>query len=594
MKKKMLVILIILIASLSIGAVTFETTYGGALNDEASDVQQTSDGGYIVLGSSKSYGPSGWDIWLIKTDAEGVMEWEQSFGGQYRESGSSIYQTADGGYILGGNSESFGAGSYDGWIIKTDASGVMEWEQLIGGESWDIVKYIQQTTDGGYIAIGQTESYGLGGEDFWMTKLDANGTVIWSNTYGGSSDDIAYSGQQTSDGGYILAGKTESFGAEDRDIWLVKTDADGVLEWDAIFGGVNTEIAFDVQQTSDGGYIIAGETNSIGNGNYDVLLIKTDENGLQEWETTFGGADEDKAFGIQEIAEGGYILSCITKSYGAGIRDCWLIKTENDGTMLWDNIFGGTGNDSGREIATTTDGGFVIAGFTNSYGAGEDDCWLIKTDANGSVNPAPEIEVNPEEFVLEMSSNEIFTDQFTIMNISSGTIDYSIDVNYLSGNDWMTVDPEFGELEENETNIIEVTFNTTDLTEGLYQSEIVISYNSSEVIIPVSLTVSGTDINEDTIIAITKLIGNYPNPFNPTTTISFQINNQQNEQVELIIYNLKGQKVKRYEIRNWKSGMNEIVWSGDDDSGKPVASGIYYYKLKVGAYSQTKKMMLMK
>ncbi len=211
-------------------------------------------------------------------------------------------------------------------------------------------------------------------------------------------------------------------------------------------------------------------------------------------------------------------------------------------------------------------------------------------------NMNPEIEVDPEEFVLEMNSNEIFTDEFTITNIGSGTTDinYSIDINYLSGDDWMTVDPEFGELEENETDIIEVTFDTTDLTEGLYQSEIVISYNSSEVIIPVSLTVSNTDINENTISAVTKLIGNYPNPFNPSTTISFSLNTENTENTELVIYNLKGQKVKKFEISNLKLGMNEIVWDGDNDSGKTVSSGIYYYKLQTGNYSQTKKMILMK
>ena len=223
----------------------------------------------------------------------------------------------------------------------------------------------------------------------------------------------------------------------------------------------------------------------------------------------------------------------------------------------------------------------------NNYNSGN-SLTLLKYNMN------PEIEVNPEEFVLEMNSNEIFTDQFTISNIGSGTsdIDYSIDINYLSGNDWMTVDPEFGVLEENETDVIDVTFDTTNLAEELFQCEIVISYNNNEMVIPVSLTISETDTNDDTIIATTKLIGNYPNPFNPTTTISFNLESDSDVSVE--IYNLKGQKIKGFEIEDWKSGINEIVWNGDDDSGKSVASGVYLYKLQAGEFSQTKKMILMK
>ncbi len=226
----------------------------------------------------------------------------------------------------------------------------------------------------------------------------------------------------------------------------------------------------------------------------------------------------------------------------------------------------------------------------NNYNNGN-SLTLLKYNMN------PEIEVNPEEFVLEMNSNEIFTDQFTISNIGSGTIDidYSIDINYLSGDDWMTVDPEFGVLEENETDIIDVTFDTTDLTEGLYQSEIVITYSNNEMVIPVSLTISETDTNDDTISEITKLIGNYPNPFNPTTTITYSLTTESTENTELSIYNLKGQKIKTFSLDCHPELVEgSIIWNGTDDNNQPVSSGVYLYKLQAGEFSQTKKMILMK
>ncbi len=596
--KKIIVISILLITALSLNAIVFTQTYGGADYESAESVQETADGGYVIAGSGQSYGAGYWDAWIVKTDAFGVLEWHNSFGGLYSDGGKSVQQTTDGGYIFAGSTTSFGAGSHDIRLIKTDALGDSLWTKTFGGTSYDIVSAVQQTVDGGYILSGQTGSSGAGSTDFWLIKTDENGILEWDETYGGVLADEAYSMQQTDDNGFIITGFTESFGAGSKDVWLIKTDENGTEEWDATYGDSGDDIAFSVRQTSDGGYIIAGETTSYGNGDYDVWLIKTDANGTPDWDNTFGGTDTDKAFDVKQTTDGGYVMAAWTWSFGAGIGDAWLIKTDASGTQEWEQLFGGYDNDSAKSVQQTSDGGYVLGATTVSYGAGAGDFWLIKTDENGSIIPEPEIEIDPEEFIVEMMSNEIFTDEFTISNIGSVTVNYNIEINFLIGNDWLSLNPDSGNLAEGETDTIEITFDTTDLMADIYQGEIIITYNGNEASIPVMLTVTGTNIEDELVSNMTRLLGNFPNPFNPTTTISFNlyVNDAKNAKIE--IYNLKGQRVKTFPVIlsgvEGSTGQYSVVWNGTDDNNQPVSSGIYFYKLKTGNFQQTKKMIMMK
>ena len=357
-------------------------TFGGASYDNGHEVQQTSDSGYIITGSTDSYG-AGWeDVWLIKTDKNGNEEWNKTFGGGYRDFGISVRQTSDGGYIITGTYRiteigiSFSSG--DVWLIKTDKNGNNEWTKTFGGADYDSGRSVQQTSDGGYIITGDTDSYGAGRVDVWLIKTDKNGNEQWNKTFGGNASDESESIQQTSDGGYIIIGFTDSYGVDGRDVWLIKTDKNGNEQWNRTLGGAAYDYGESVQETSDGGYIITGFTYSYGAGSWDVWLIKTDKNGNEEWNKTFGGTASDWGESVQQTSDGGYIITGSTESYGAGEWDVWLIRTDRNGNEEWNRTFGGAGYDFGNSAQQTSDGGYIITGCTESYGAGERDVWLIK------------------------------------------------------------------------------------------------------------------------------------------------------------------------------------------------------------------------
>ncbi|MCD6456165.1 MAG: PKD domain-containing protein, partial [Methanophagales archaeon] len=363
-------------------------TFGGSGYEEAQSVQQTADGGYILVGGT-SYGAGSDDVWLVKTDLYGNELWNRTFGSPGMDKGYSIQQTADGGYIF--------AGMFDWnyfWLVKTDSNGTELWNSTFGGgEAWEV----QQTADG-FISIGI--DFGAGDTDFWLVNVDANGDEYWNQTFGGSDNEWASSGQQTLDGGYILTGCTFSYGAGDGDFWLVKTDSNGTELWNRTFGGPYWDWAFSVQQTSDSGYILTGFTESYGAGSSDFWLIKTDSSGNEQWNKTFGGTDFDTGYSVVQTSFDEFIITGGTESYGAGGRDVWLIKTDSAGNELWNRTFGGYELDEAFSVQQTTDRGYVLAGVTMSYGTGDPDAWLVKVkgeptvpifDTEPSENPYPSI-----------------------------------------------------------------------------------------------------------------------------------------------------------------------------------------------------------
>ena len=359
-------------------ATEWSRTYGGPEPDWGYSMVQMNDGGYAIAGMTESFGAGGQDFWLVRTDTAGNLLWNKTYGGIGDDWGYSVVQTTDGGYALAGSTWSFGEGATDCWLVKTDASGDMQWSKTYGGGNKDYGHFVVQTGDGGYAIAGNTGSFGAGAYDFWLVKTDSAGNMQWNETYGGEDYEESFSMIQTDDGGYALVGYTRSFGAGNEDFWLVKTDSAGNMQWNETYGGGNKDYAYSLTQTGDGGYTIAGHTRSFGAGDYDFWLVKTDGSGNMTWSQTYGGIDSDSVHSLIQTSDGGYAITGQTQSLGAGSSDLWLVKTDSAGNMQWNETYGGEDLDSGYSVVQTGDGGYAIAGCTVSYGAGDRDFWLIK------------------------------------------------------------------------------------------------------------------------------------------------------------------------------------------------------------------------
>jgi hypothetical protein len=362
---------------------SFLATLGGSGYEEGNSVRQTSDGGYIVVGSTESYGAGRSDVWLVKTDAFGNKVWDKTFGGPLEEEGYSVRQTSDGGYVITGYTASYGAGWRDIWLVKTDAYGNESWDRTFGDTLSNVGRSVEQTSDGGYIIAGATSSGHAGSDNVPLVKTDSMGIRMWDTTFGGVKYAAGYSVGQTADGGYVVTGVTWPHANGAGDIWLAKTDASGNEVWTRTFGGARYDYGYSVQQTSDGGYIVAGATDSYGAGYDDLWLVKTDASGSRVWDKVLGGMNPDVGNSVQQTSDGGYIVVGYTWSQGANY-DAWLVKTDVSGNEVWSRTYGGSDPDYGNSVQQTSDGGYIIAGSIYSLRTGGPDVWLIKTDAEGN------------------------------------------------------------------------------------------------------------------------------------------------------------------------------------------------------------------
>ena len=376
----------------------WDQTYGGVLDDLAYSVIQTTDGGFALTGSTSSFGVlNNYDGWLVKTDSHGVMEWDQTYGEFFDDSTYSVIQTGDGGFVLAGfTSNSRGGG--DAWLVKTDKYGFMKWNQTYGDGWFNDARSVIQTMDDGFVLVGSTLSFGANNFDGFLVKTDANGVMQWNQTYGGLGRDKSFSVIQTMDGGFALAGYTTSSGVGDENCWLVKTDASGTIEWTQTYGGAGEERANAIIQTGDGGFILIGHTTSFDAVISDAWLVKTDSHGemewnklygdsLLEWDKLYGGSSWDEAHSVIQTVDGRFVLAGYTYSFD-GRKDAWLMKIDAYGVMEWNKIVGGSEDDIVNAVIQATDGSYVLAGSTFSFGAGGRDAWLVKTDPPGIASPA--------------------------------------------------------------------------------------------------------------------------------------------------------------------------------------------------------------
>jgi hypothetical protein len=335
-----------------------------------------------VSGRTASFGAGDKDYWFLKLDATGDTLWARTYGTALDERDAVVEPTADGGYILAGAALNGTEG--DIWLVKTDANGDTQWTRKYTGGNDQMGYVAVQTWDGGYVISGCTHAFGAGSEDVYVIRTNSTGDTLWTRTYGGTDYEMGYA-QPTPDHGYIICGATASSGSGSTDICIIKADSAGSTTWMKTYGGTDRDEGSQLRLTSDGGYIVAAYTWNRGAGQSDGWLLKLNAVGDTLWTRTYGGADFDEFYCLDTTADGGYILSGQTHSFGAGNEDVWLVKTNGSGDTLWTRVFGGSNTDMAMGVAQTLDGGYGIVGFTNSFGAGDFDVYVIKTDANGSL-----------------------------------------------------------------------------------------------------------------------------------------------------------------------------------------------------------------
>ncbi len=460
MKKILLLLFCFLIYIVSFAqapAIEWQKSYGGSGDEAAFNLELTNDGGFIVCGYSASadgdvtnhHGLSFLsDYWIVKTYSSGIIQWQQSLGGTGADEAYSIQQTDDGGYVIAGSSYSndgdvsghHGSTSiYDYWIVKINISGNIEWQKSLGGTGEDKAKIIQLTNDGGYIVAGFSKSIdgdvtgNHGNQDCWVVKLENNGNISWQKSYGGTNDDEANFIEQTNDGGYILAGWSDSNDGDVsgnhgiagyRDFWIIKIDISGNIQWQKTYGGTSDDGTYSIHQTNDNGYIISGwaESNdgdASGNHGYtDYWIVKTNNSGDIQWQKCLGGGvGAEIAYSLKETIDGGYIIAGEAASDDGdvsgnhGYTDYWVVKINSTGNIQWQKCLGGAGLlDKATSINLTNDSGYIVTGYSRSTNGdvtgnhGGSDYWTVKLSGIVDIeNPNAKNEIS-----IYNSRNQLF------------------------------------------------------------------------------------------------------------------------------------------------------------------------------------------
>jgi hypothetical protein len=477
-----------------IGQDTWTHTFGGIDHDMAQSVIETSDGSYLTACKTLSYGSGDYDIWLVKTDLYGDTLWTKTYGGTDGEYFPHIIETSDQSFLIAGFSFSYGSGSHndsDIWLIKTDVNGDTLWTKTYGGYSWEYAAHISviETSDESYLIAGLTGSFGSGLEDAWLIKTNMNGDTLWTKTYGGSLYEGANSIIETSDQSYLFVGQTGSIDSANFNAWLVKTDHNGDTLWTKTFGELDWSRAYSVIETSDHSYLIAGKFYSYDSGSADSWLIKTDYDGNTLWTRTYGGSSYDIFETVIETSDQTFLITGSTESFGSGERDIWLIKTDLDGEPLWSQFYGGAQSDEGKSVIETSDQNYLIVGHTKSYGSGASDAWIIKTDSFGNTT----LPVSIQNEMVQLQSNSL-------------------------------------------------------------------------------------------LIA--------PNPMNNKCSFTYTLHERSN--ISIDIYNINGTRVWSRDLDEQQGGTYRNVWNAQDQNGANLGSGIYVLQISTSSWKESRKLILLK
>jgi hypothetical protein len=470
--------------------------------------------------------------------AAAVPTFERIFGIQHGTGISSVIQTADGGYMLGGSATLSNANYSDFYIAKTDEYGSVLWTKIFGNDYDDGVSKMLQTTDGGYMLLGNTNTNQNGATDIYFAKLDSSGNIEWEKTYGGAYNDVASSLVETSNG-YLILGSTLSFGDGSSNVYVISVDDSGKINWQNNYGGSGGDTGSQIIKTKDNNYTIIGATSSIGNGNFDFYLIKIDSSGNKLWEKSYGGSDWDEGHALAEMSDGSLILAGFAVGFGPGARDIFLIKTDSNGNEIWHKAFGGLYQDDATSVVSESDGILLSGSTTISIRTQSEDenvdAIVLKTDNDG---------------------NEI----------------------------WQST---FGGRHDDGFNCMLVSSLGSIILAGATDSY---SQNSNAYFISISSSGEITNVQENTSLHVPsnfELLNNYPNPFNGETIITYKLPEKSN--VDFSVFNTLGQNVLNINKGTQSAGIHRMRFN----SGA-LSSGVYLYQIKTKFGTKIQKMLLLK
>jgi len=377
---------LILLNASSTAQVQYQMTYGGIQNDEARSAI-ISGNGYFISGSTNSFGAGGIDFYLLGTDSCGQVTLSKTIGGTSSEGNYDLLQSYAGRYVLYGKTNSFGSGDLDTYLTELNLLATnIKTSWVVGDSVNEEGRAITEASDtSGFVGAGSTNSFGAGNYDVYVVKHRYNGTIAWTKVFGGSSLDKAYDIQKTTDGGYIVTGETKSFGEGQSDVYLLKLNSNGTLAWSKVFGTSGNDIGYSVKQILGGGYIITGYTELNDTLPYgkNIYLIKTDGFGNKLWSYAYGGPNDDEGRSVVQLVDSSFAVCGMTNSYGAGLDDAYLIKTSKTGTLSWGKTYGDDSTDRCFCLLNAKDSGYLLSGLTFSFGAGKSDAYVVKTDIAG-------------------------------------------------------------------------------------------------------------------------------------------------------------------------------------------------------------------
>ncbi len=568
---------------------SWQSVFGGSSYDRAYDIQQTMDSGYIVVGTTRSFGGGEQNIFIIKTDSIGDSLWTRTYGGADVDAANSVRQTPDGGYIVTGSSMSFGPGYSGLYLLKINEVGDSMWTCTYGGNESDGGKVILPASNGGYLIAGQTHSYGAGEIDFRAVRVDSMGDTLWTRTYGGEENDYLKDAKQTFDEvGYIFFGETCSFRpgvTQWPDFYAVRTNADGDTLWTHTYGETHSEYAKAVAQTHDEGYIMVGSTVTATD--VDFYCVKVDSRGIEEWTRIWGDEYCEHIQDVLPTSDGGYmLLGCGGYNYG-GAAYISLIKIDDLGNVLWEQQYGGRDNDWPSALQSTTDGGFIIAGRTYSFGAGSADVYLVKTGEDVYALPRIVVSTDTLEFgsVLVGEQEDL---PLTLYNF--GGVPLILRGIYSSDSSFTTdFDPADSLVNPNENLQVRVIFAPED---SLYYDEI-LTIENNDTLVEVRLLGLGQPPSADNTSTVAGLPNDYslypmfPNPFNTTSTIRYDV--PVRGVVEVDVYDVLGRMVTTLVDGDVEAGRHRVMWDAGD-----MPSGVYFVQMLAGGYQQVRKVVLLK